>query len=270
MKKIIIFLLAILIVPVVPAFSFDDLFDLELNDFVVGRNINNKDPSVTLSRPIDTQVVNNPVVFKWRYFDAENDLFSYFILQIDDDRNFFSPINYQVFEEEFKLFLDEERGDFFWRVQAVNKYGKSLSNSWRFFLNPELKVCEDGTAYFSCSRNMPFYCGSGDLKNDCQRCGCESNDICQVDGSCLRLTCSDGTAYGECSRNNPFLCLNGKLREVCNVCGCDEGECLGDGSCGEVMEELGIIIEPESPEVEKERFFDRIVSFFKKLFTGRG
>ncbi len=260
MKKIIFFLL--IFASMVNAFSFSDLFNSEHG--FTGRAVNDKDPSVTLSRPVDTQAVNNPVVFKWRYFDPEDDKLEYSILQVDDDSRFFSPQNYQIIGEEFTLTLKDE-GDYYWRVQVVNEFGESLSDIWSFHLNPEMKVCSDGTPYFECSINKPFYCEAGELENDCQRCGCSSNGICQIDGSCLIQQCNDGTEYGACGFQKPKLCLSGALLDVCNICGCPAGlECMSDGRC------QAALVEPE-PEPKPEpaldlNLFERFVLFMKGLF----
>src|SRR3989344_4347769 len=108
MRNLILILLVILMGSSVSAFSFDDLFIVDLKSFISGQVVNNKDPSVGLLRPTDTQVVNNPAVFKFRYFVPEDDKMDYFILQIDDDPRFFSPDNYKYVGEELKLTLKEE------------------------------------------------------------------------------------------------------------------------------------------------------------------
>ena len=256
-KIVIIFLLSI---GLVSAFSIDDFFDFS------GNIVDNKLPSVTLSRPIDTQVVNNPLVLKWRYFDPEDDEMDHFVLQIDDDPRFLSPESFFGVGESYEIILDKD-GLYYWRVLVANDFGEKLSESWSFYLNVEMKVCEDGTPFFECSKSRPNYCGSGVLNEDCQRCGCFDSGVCQLDGSCLELKCTDNTIYGDCSTRKPFLCLNGNLREVCNVCGCDEGKvCMNDGSCSEVIiEEEPEIIFPE-PEETGPSVFERIIQFFVSLF----
>ena len=154
--KLAIILILLLSCSAVFAFSLNDLFNFELGSFITGKSVDNRNPSVTLSRPVDTQVVNNPVVFKWRYFDAEDDKMDFFILQIDDDHRFFSPKNYKGVGIEFKQTLDE--GTYYWRIKVVNKYGESFSNVWKFYVDPQMKVCDDGTPYFECSLEKPFYC----------------------------------------------------------------------------------------------------------------
>ena len=140
-KIVIIFLLSI---GLASAFSIDDFFDFS------GNIVDNKLPSVTLSRPIDTQVVNNPLVLKWRYFDPEDDPLNYFVLQIDDDPRLLSPVNYYGDGEEFTVTLKTE-GEYYWRVLVVNDFGQKLSDISSFYLDPEMKICDDGTAYFQCS-----------------------------------------------------------------------------------------------------------------------
>lgn len=264
MKKILILMVVILLISSVSAFSLDDFLDLELG-VITGKSVDNREPSVTLSRPVDTQVVNNPVVFKWRYFDAEDDEMEFYILQIDDDRRFFSPENFKGVGTEAKVVLDE--GLYYWRVKVVNEFGEKFSEVWEFYVDPKMKVCGDGSPYFECSVNKPFYCSAGRLKDDCQRCGCDIGSVCQPDGSCLVLNCVDGTKYGECALEKPVYCLDGSLRELCNICGCDDGfECGGDGSCEEIE---GGEIEPViRPPVRELSFLERIAQFFKRLFLG--
>lgn len=91
--------------------------------------------------------------------------------------------------------------------------------------------CFDGTDSGQCSSIKPKYCDNGALKSDCQRCGCNEDEVCQDDGTCL-LKCSDGTEFGKCSENKPLLCFKGSLEQNCFECGCFPGQtCSRDGSC---------------------------------------
>ncbi len=46
-------------------------------------------------------------------------------------------------------------------------------------------MCSDGMLYGSCSKTKPNYCNSnGKIINNCQRCGCPRNLLCQKNGSC--------------------------------------------------------------------------------------
>lgn len=45
-------------------------------------------------------------------------------------------------------------------------------------------VCSDGTSYGTCSSNLPFYCDSGNLTENCSYCGCPSGQNCKNDGDC--------------------------------------------------------------------------------------
>ena len=233
--------------------------------------IANTVPSVTPLKPGDGHVVNNPVTFTWSYFDADGDDLQYSILQIDDDRNFFSPINYRVDGMSFKTNIGIG-GEYWWRVQVVNEFDSKLSSANRFFLNIQEKVCNDGTEYFECSITKPGYCDNGVLVNKCQKCGCESDGICQPDGSCLVRRCADGTTYGACTSNKPLYCFQGIVKEVCSLCGCPDGlECIADGSCVARREEVIIAEEIiiESPEKSNLTFLERIANFFKWLFVGK-
>jgi len=45
--------------------------------------------------------------------------------------------------------------------------------------------CSDGTSYSDCSSEQPKYCtSSGDLTDDCGKCGCPTGLECQSDGTC--------------------------------------------------------------------------------------
>ncbi len=51
----------------------------------------------------------------------------------------------------------------------------------------EAELCSEGTPYNQCSTSQPVYCDEGELINDCRRCDCPSNQICNIDGSCSDL-----------------------------------------------------------------------------------
>jgi len=136
--------------------------------------------------------------------------------------------------------------------------------------------CFDGTAFGECSSLQSRYCDNGALKKDCQRCGCNTDEVCQNDGSCLPK-CADGTVFGSCSQNKPLLCFKGSLLENCFKCGCFPGQtCSNDGTCtGDI--ELGAGAEekikeaPEEKQEVKEEPKPEIkeapeASFFRKLF----
>lgn len=98
---------------------------------------------------------------------------------------------------------------------------------------PVYKKCSDGTEHDSCSTNKPLFCDNGELKKDCQKCGCRPAHGCMEDGSCQLKTCYDGTPYSACSRVQPFFCNGaGNLTNDCHNCGCPPRyECREDGSC---------------------------------------
>ena len=238
--------------------------------FFVSFVLANLDPSITATRPSDSEVVNNPVVFRWHYFDPEGDTLDYLIVQIDEDRTFFSPMNYQIRGDDFQILL-ETGGEYYWRLQAVNRFGSALSNSNRFFLDTKQKVCSDGTKWYACSLIRPLYCDGGSLRENCQRCGCSEDGSCQSEGNCLIKRCSDGTPYGSCADTKPLYCFQGVIKEVCNLCGCSEGlVCLGDGSCVIQPEEKPTLVEPviDSPK-QGLSWFERIANFFRYIFTGK-
>jgi len=55
-------------------------------------------------------------------------------------------------------------------------------------------TCFEGTAFGECSLVKPKYCDDGALKHICQKCGCNTDEVCQNDGSCLPK-CEDGTVF---------------------------------------------------------------------------
>jgi len=115
--------------------------------------------------------------------------------------------------------------------------------------------CFEGTEFDECSYLKPKYCDNGALKPNCQKCGCNVDEVCQDDGNCLRK-CSDGTLFTKCSENKPLLCHKGNLLENCFKCGCFPGQtCSNDGTCiGDRIEE-----EPEEvPEVIEETLLEEV------------
>ncbi|MBI1934829.1 hypothetical protein HYS31_00155 [Candidatus Woesearchaeota archaeon] len=54
----------------------------------------------------------------------------------------------------------------------------------------KLERCTDGTFYNQCSSIKPKFCANGNLRNDCQNCGCLDNQECQRDGSCVANSCT--------------------------------------------------------------------------------
>ena len=83
-----------------------------------------------------------------------------------------------------------------------------------------------------CSLDKRYCSAGGVLTSKCSVCGCAKGEVCQSDGSCLKV-CNDGTKSGQCSAQKPLYCDNGKLVEKSNNCGCDEGKVpQSDGTCG--------------------------------------
>lgn len=60
------------------------------------------------------------------------------------------------------------------------------TNACQAIFPPPPSTCSDGTPYNTCkSGSPPTYCnGSGSLVNACGTCGCPSDQVCKVDGSC--------------------------------------------------------------------------------------
>ena len=112
--------------------------------------------------------------------------------------------------------------------------------------------CIEGTSFGECSIVKPRYCDNGALKNDCQRCGCREDEVCQPDSSCLPK-CEDGTVFTYCSENKPLYCSKGTLLENCFRCGCFPGQtCLNNGTCLGDIEVGAGSEEKKDATVEKE------------------
>jgi predicted Zn-dependent protease with MMP-like domain len=84
--------------------------------------------------------------------------------------------------------------------------------------------CEDGTPFWSCSTNKPLYCDNGILIDNCGSCGCDSDLICQDEGSCIQEECED-----ECSEEGQEA--NCGYEGVFECGYYDEDECLEWGPC---------------------------------------
>jgi len=90
--------------------------------------------------------------------------------------------------------------------------------------------CSDGTSHGSCSLTKPKYCINGNLVNNCQTCGCQSEQTCQQDGSCSKCTCGSwqnkGCGQGSCSSNEIYQTRT-CTPEKCN----DQERCIADANC---------------------------------------
>ncbi len=255
MKKILFSILfLILFCSIASAFSFANL---------IGYVVKNNVPTVDLLIPKNDGVTSE-LVFSWLYKDEENNPQTQYLLQVDDDWRFETPYNfYGLDKNTITIDVSLPERTYYWRVQVKDIYGWSDWSDWRKFdLDLSIKTCVDGTAFWACSYDIPKYCDGGSLVEDCRRCGCAINEICQLNGLCLVNACLDGTRYGDCSKYLPKYCQNGKLIDVCSLCGCAEGlECETDGSCTSVR----IIIKDQ--ELSQSRtLLEYIVNFFKNLF----
>ncbi|MFA4835037.1 MAG: choice-of-anchor Q domain-containing protein [Dehalococcoidia bacterium] len=104
---------------------------------------------------------------------------------------------------------------------------------------PNQSNCGDGTLHGQCNANLA-YCYNGTHINNCAKCGCPGDLICQADGSCKPganpIFCNDNarTPAGEClPYDQPKYCDNGAMVNKCGVCGCSgDLVCRSDGACG--------------------------------------
>lgn len=255
MKRILLCaLILILFSSIVSSLSFADL---------LGYITKNNAPSTELITPVNDGVTNK-LIFNWMSKDVENDPQTEYLLQLDDDWRFESPYNiYGLSETSYEFENPLPEGIYYWRVQTRDAYGWGGWSKWRKFgLDLSVKTCSDGTLFWKCSSKMPNYCDGGSLIEDCRRCGCNANEVCQANGLCEATTCNDGTRYGVCSRTKPKLCQNGNLIDVCSICGCSgDLVCQANGECAV----LKIIVEEQQVQPSK-TLLEYIVTFFKKLF----
>lgn len=255
MKRILFSILfVVLFCSIASAFSFADL---------IGYVTKNNAPTVDLTTPKNDGVANQ-LVFSWLYKDIENNPQTQYLLQLDDDWRFESPYNfYGLTDKTLKLDVKLKEGEYFWRVKAKDAYNWGEWSDWRKFdLDLSVKTCEDGTPFWQCSSKASFYCDGGNLIEDCRRCGCGINELCQSNGVCLANTCIDGARYGDCSKYKPKFCQNGKLIDVCSLCGCPSDlECNPSGDCSTVK-----LVIKEQEVLKPTTLLEQIVTFFKKLF----
>lgn len=260
MKKLLVFIVLFL-------FMVSSSFAFSLND-VVGyvTGLNNK-PEANLDTPSDNHIYSgDTILVKWTYSDVENDKQEAYLIEISDDFQFSDSrfIGGTDDTKEKNVNLRRGEGEYWIRVRVKDKFSWSdLSNVRSFYLDLSDKTCSDGSEFWKCSNNVPFYCDGGTLIEDCSQCGCGVNSICQPSGRCLELTCRDGTGYSECSKEQPFYCQAGNMIELCSLCGCPKGKsCQADGSCTSavlVTQQAGLGAKPLS-------ILERIALFFKGIF----
>jgi len=65
-------------------------------------------------------------------------------------------------------------------------------------------LCSDGTLFGKCSLTLPLYCSSGNLENNCTKCGCLTGNC--ISNLCVSTTCA-GTISGT-SGNDNFQIFN--------------------------------------------------------------
>ena len=262
MKKLLVFVI-LLLVMISPsfAFSFNDLVGM-----VTGMN---DEPEVNLNTPSNNHIYpTDTPLFSWSYTDSEGDKQVAYLIHIDDDYQFSNPMQIGGTDDttEKRVKLRRGEGQYWARVKVKDRYQWSdWSNIRNFYIDLSPKRCNDGTEFWKCSSNVPFYCDVGLLIEDCSLCGCPINSLCQPSGRCLRLTCRDGTGYSECSKDRPYYCQAGNLIEICSLCGCPKGqECNADGSCSAI-----VLVTPQEefkPEFRPLSILERIALFFKGLF----
>jgi hypothetical protein len=62
-------------------------------------------------------------------------------------------------------------------------------------------TCSDGTLNLGCSTTKPLFCNNGTLINNCNSCGCPTNQSCQTDGSCMIVQVVSNFSDGSAEKN---------------------------------------------------------------------
>ncbi len=62
-------------------------------------------------------------------------------------------------------------------------------------------TCSDGTLNYICSITKPKYCNNGTSINNCNSCGCPTNQSCQTDGSCMIVQTISNFSDGSAEKN---------------------------------------------------------------------
>lgn len=237
-----------------------------------GGYIKNSAPITTLNYPTNYKVVTgNFVEFGWSYNDLEKDTQVNYQLELDEDPRFLTPFTYYGLSEiNRKIYILQGNIDYHWRVKSKDDFGwGEFSEIGDFYLDSSKKVCEDGTPYSQCSINNFKYCDNGELKYDCNLCGCSINGECTLSGVCRERTCFDGTKFGFCNQNKkPNFCQNGQIKEVCSLCGCTNGkECNQDGTCKHIIVESDII-ENTDIKPNEDYIVTKFISFLRSIIFG--
>jgi len=210
---------------------------------LTGKSINSP-PSVIIISPRNTEVMNTKQPeFEWFYKNKNPQ--TRVLIQISKNKNFedvheISLLGSKTTAKTNKLF---DQGTYYVRIKAMDstEWGE-FSDTHEFTIDPEKHTCKDDTLFYRCSKNKPFYCDAGKLKEDCNTCGCFENYECTTEGICERLkviqkqeepevkVCSDGTYNKRCNADRKY-CDKGVLTENCEICGCPAKFKCKDNQC---------------------------------------
>jgi len=209
-------------------------FVANLNNFgITGEGILTKKGTLEASpySPKNAEVIySKEITLKWNiYSDVTPNVKNYHVI-VDDNVAFSSPEDYYgMGDKKEKTIIINEEGRYHWRVRLHDQDGWGKWSEIRSFTVRLTKFsCNDGTEPSKCADTKPWYCDKKDLVQDCNKCGCPFNTICQNDGSCASLEtkevkCADGTNANRCSLSKPKYCRDGELVDNSALCGCPEG-----------------------------------------------
>ena len=94
--------------------------------------------------------------------------------------------------------------------------------------------CSDYTQWKQCNKSKQ-YCDSGNLVNNCTKCGCPSDKpYCNTSSLLCETKCTDGTPFSQCNASKQY-CDNGNLKYSCNKCSytcpANKPYCMTNGDC---------------------------------------
>ena len=167
-------------------------------DLSIAAYILNNPPTTVLVTPPNTFLVHeNLVRFSWNFYDIDNDTQQAYWIAIADNPTFVIPIINKLkksLDKEVLLNLNEDK-TYYWAVKTYDgKDWSEWSDVQTFTIyTSQTKTqivienkCQDGTLYNKCSIDLK-YCFNGNLVEDCSKCGCPSNKVCQENGICKEL-----------------------------------------------------------------------------------
>ncbi len=157
----------------------------------------NNPPETVPITPQDTHVVEEKLVkFTWNFYDIDNDTQNAYWIIIADNGALKNPIinTIKTTPKEEVYFNIGKDNTYYWMVQTYDgkDWGKwSSIQTFALYTSQIIQPiaenkCEDGTLYNECNNDFK-YCINGNLIEDCSKCGCPANNVCQENGICKEV-----------------------------------------------------------------------------------